>query len=515
MLAGMRICSSSHVQSAIHKSSGANAPTHSTASNQLSDEASTLLASHAAPSLIGRGSMNAVVSSAVPGMSINCGSTFFADERPEQPLSRSKNVDPQLMLMPGTADETTAFMDPRPLAGGNAYKDYESVPSDGFFDSMSYKGAFDTNLWLADWSYLGDVAAVPANIDGVPVCGSIGSQSWSGNVIMTCQVFVQDGATLTIAPGTTIYAFRMDANGLAPVLVVLPGATIEASGTAAAPITFTSDPDMTGSTARGAWGGLIIMGNAPVYGTTKEVEGITGYSYGGSDSTESSGTLSYVRVWHGGAVIGANNEINGITLAGVGSGTTADHCEVAFNVDDGFEYFGGTVNSKYLSVLFVGDDAIDTDLGFQGKIQFAYVMIGASGHHGVEMDSKMDGTPRSFPQLYGATFVGHLEAVPASISSDDQVEAILRLREGTGGEFGNLVVTNVNSNAVGLYMNDCASEVRTQENPADGGPNYLWFSANNIVYGPGGSFLLEQGCEGVKTVTQANPALRIMPTDAD
>merc|ERR1719326_1188791 len=137
------------------------------------------------------------------------------------------NVDPQLMLMPGTADETTAFMDPRPLAGGNAYKDYESVPSDGFFDSMSYKGAFDTNLWLADWSYLGDVAAVPATID----------------------------------------AFRMDANGLAPALVVLPGATIEASGTAAAPITFTSDPDMTGSTARGAWGGLIIMGNAPVHGT--------------------------------------------------------------------------------------------------------------------------------------------------------------------------------------------------------------------------------------------------------
>merc|ERR1719473_1013495 len=195
------------------------------------------------------------------------------------------------------------------------------------------------------------------------------------------------------------------------------------------------------------------MGNAPVYGTTKEVEGITGYSYGGS-------------------------------------GTTVDHCEVAFNVDDGFEFFGGTVNAKYISVLFVGDD-------------------------GVEMDSKMDGTPRSFPQLYGATFVGHLEAVPASISSDDQVEAILRLREGTGGEFGNLVVTNVNSNAVGLYMNDCASEVRTQEKPAGGGPNYLWFSANNIVYGPGGSFLLEQGCEGVKTVTQANPALRIMPTDAD
>jgi hypothetical protein len=77
----------------------------------------------------------------------------------------------------------------------------------------------------------------------------------------------------------------------------------------------------------------------------------------------------YVRVWHGGASIAADNEINGITLGGVGSGTTVDHCEVAMNVDDGFEFFGGSVNAKYLSTLYAGDDAFDTDLGYNGKLQ--------------------------------------------------------------------------------------------------------------------------------------------------
>ena len=236
--------------------------------------------------------------------------------------------------------------------------------------------------------------------------------------------------------------------------------------------------------------------------------------YGGSDSTESSGTLSYVRVWYGGAVIGADNEINGITLAGVGSGTTVDHCEVAFNVDDGFEYFGGTVNSKYLSVLFVGDDAIDTDLGFQGKIQFAYVMIGASGHHGVEMDSKINGSPRSFPQLYGATFVHHLDGSPGSVSSDDQFDATLRLREGTGGEFANIIVTNVPS--TGVKQNDCGSELRSHSKGSNA-PDYLYFSSNNIIYGASGITLfdLDSGCSGLSSAKNVDPGLTIMPGDAD
>ena len=294
-------------------------------------------------------------------------------------LASAKNVDPGLTIMPGDADYTSAAFDPRPVAGGNAYSSTDSVPSDGFFDSTSYKGAFDTKLWNDNWSWLSDARKLVADA----ACGSITSDTvWDKSLTLTCQVFVQAGATLTISPGVTVMA-DWDGTGDAPAVIILPGGKINAAGTAAAPITFTTAADPSTLPSRGNWGGLIVMGNAPVYGTTTAVEGITGYVYGGSDSTESSGTLSYVRVWYGGAVIGADNEINGITLAGVGSGTTVDHCEVAFNLDDGCEFFGGTVNAKYISVLFVGDDAIDTDLGYQGKIQFAYVMIGASGHHGV------------------------------------------------------------------------------------------------------------------------------------
>merc|ERR1719238_898972 len=123
---------------------------------------------------------------------------------------------------------------------------------------------------------------------------------------------------------------------------------------------------------------------------TNNVEGLdpSEGTYGGSDNNDNSGILRYVRVWHGGSVIGADNEINGIPFAGVGSGTTCEYIEVAFNKDDGVEFFGGTVNCKYVSVMFVGDDAIDTDEGYQGKLQFVSVLVSKDGHHGTEMDSK-------------------------------------------------------------------------------------------------------------------------------
>ena len=273
---------------------------------------------------------------------------------------------------------------------------------------------------------------------------------------------------------------------------------------------------------RGLWGGLIIMGSASVTGGTDEVEGISGYYYGGTDDTDNSGTLSYVRVWHGGAVIGSDNEINGITFAGVGSGTTVDHIEVAFNLDDGVEFFGGTVNVKYLSVLFVGDDSIDTDLGYQGKIQFAFVLIGQDGHHGTEMDSKYDTTPRSFPQLYNALFVSQLDQTVASVSTDDTELAVLRLREGTGGEFGNIIVTN--NGYYGVYSSDCGTETRTQTLPSSGAPDYLWFSSNNIIYNGGSNgiqFSLDSDGYAACTWTpsspsavSADPELQNIPTDA-
>ena len=212
--------------------------------------------------------------------------------------------------------------------------------------------------------------------------------------------------------------------------------------------------------ARGKWGGLILLGNAPTSAATpKQIEGITGKTYGGTSPTDSSGTLQYVRVWHGGAIIGADNEINGITFAGVGDGTTVDHCEVAYNLDDGFEWFGGTVNAKYLSVLFGKDDSFDTDEGYQGKAQFLFTMLGNAGNHGTEMDSKTnsnyDSMPRSHPAFYSMTIIGG--------GSSGRGGGLMRLREGTGGKFGNVILANPTD--IGLRIGDCGSEAVSQTLP--------------------------------------------------
>ena len=409
------------------------------------------------------------------------------------------------------------------MAAGNAFSNVDTNPSDGFFDSVDYKGAFSaSDLWLDDWSWLSENGLIPDSVDGTVVAGGeiTADTTWSvasSPYLLTGQVFIGGSATLTIEAGVTVYGYKDDGSGSAPALVIETGASISAVGTSSAPITFSSALPPALLPAAGSWGGLIIMGTASVYGGTDEVEGITGYYYGGSDDDDNSGTLSYVRVWNGGAVIGSDNEINGITFAGVGSGTTVEYCEVAFNLDDGFEWFGGTVNAKYLSVLFAGDDALDTDLGFQGKIQFAYVMVGSSGNHGTEMDSKWDGTPRSYPQLYSATFIGHMDHVVGSVSTDDTSAAILRFREGTAGEFGNIVVYN--SGTAGVKNNDCAGEDHSQSTT---GADVLFFSSNNVIYGNGDLFDIDASCEvnGIWTDSDAiakedDPELENMPFDAD
>merc|ERR1719487_3125021 len=219
---------------------------------------------------------------------------------------------------------------------------------------------------------------------------------------------------------------------------------------------------------RGKWGGLILLGNAPTNAASpKEVEGITGKTYGGTDPADNSGTLQYVRVWHGGAVVGADNEINGITFAGVGSGTTVEHCEVAFNADDGFEFFGGTVNFKYLSALFVKDDAFDSDLGYQGMGQFLFVMEGSEGDHAFEMDSEYKGAgmgntkdsqPRSHPQYYSMTVLG------GGTGADVRGGELMHVNDGTGGKFGNAILAHGPDNA--LNFQDCGTLLYTQLLPS-------------------------------------------------
>ena len=320
------------------------------------------------------------------------------------------------------------------------------------------------------------------------ICGTIDTDTTfdaATDWLLTCQTFVQSGVTVTFEAGTTVKSLSDDGTGLAPALIFTQGSTIMAEGTADAPITFTSalTPEELAASPRGNWGGLIILGNAPISttGGVNFVEGVTGQPYGGSDAADDSGVMRYVRVWHGGRSIGQDNEINGITLAGVGNGTTVDHCEVAYNLDDGFEMFGGTVDLTYCSVIDVGDDAFDTDEGYQGRGQFLYVHRAADSDKAHEMDSKtnsnFDSQPRSHPQFSNVTVMGGGAA--------GNPEDGLRLREGTGGDFRNYIIMDVADDAI--RNDDNGSELVTQDLASTTGlyPDYLYVSPNTLMYGIG------------------------------
>ena len=145
---------------------------------------------------------------------------------------------------------------------------------------------------------------------------------------------------------------------------------------------------------RGLWGGLLVLGNAPssLKGdvASYQIEGIpaddTRGLYGGTNSSDNSGTMKYISIRHGGALIGQDNEINGLTLGGVGTGTVIDHIEVVGNVDDGIEFFGGTVNASNLLVWGQGDDGLDIDQGYSGNVDNAVVIAEAASDHGMEID---------------------------------------------------------------------------------------------------------------------------------
>ncbi len=236
------------------------------------------------------------------------------------------------------------------------------------------------------------------------------------------RVTVTNGATLTIQAGTIIKADG-GTGANASTLIIARGAKIEANGTASEPIIFTSVADdiVAGQTAgtnldenqRGLWGGLIVLGNAPVSldgnADAAQIEGIpasdTNGLYGGSNAADNSGTIRYVSIRHGGALIGEGNEINGLTLGGVGSGTTIEHVEVVGNVDDGVEFFGGTVNASNLLVWAQGDDAIDVDQAYSGTIDNVVVVQGNISDHALEIDGPEGDATGSFT-LQNVTLFG-------------------------------------------------------------------------------------------------------------
>ena len=268
------------------------------------------------------------------------------------------------------------------------------------------------------------------------------------------RVIVPSGVTLTIPAGTIIKA-TPGTGANATSLIIARGGTINAEGTADSPIIFTSTSDNIsigqsfGSSlsekVRGLWGGLLILGNAPCSFSgdvvEQQIEGIpaseTNGLYGGSDPADNSGVLGYVSIRHGGAEIGEGNEINGLTLGGVGTGTTIENIEVVGNVDDGIEFFGGTVNASGLLVWGQGDDGLDIDQAYAGTISNSMVILNEASDHALEIDGPEGSAPGRFT-LDGLTLIGtNDECAPTGVDGE-----IADYRKGATGDNNNIYVTN-------------------------------------------------------------------------
>jgi len=285
------------------------------------------------------------------------------------------------------------------------------------------------------------------------------------NTILTCdktylldnKIYVPAGKTLTIQPGTVIKGVPTGTTLAANAILVHRDGKIFASGTESCPIIFTAQADnLDGTyplTNKGQWGGIVILGkafnnlttaanyspagtngffgtaqvggvNSPAGGdgvgfiegfTAADARNLYGMPPGQADDNDNSGVLRYVSIRHAGASVGANNELNGLTLGSVGRGTTIENIEVVSNDDDGIEPFGGTVNMKYLTLMFNNDDNFDYDQGYSGKVQFILsVKLDAAtftgGDSGLEIDgddNKANPAVLSNATIYNATFIGN------------------------------------------------------------------------------------------------------------
>ena len=222
-------------------------------------------------------------------------------------------------------------------------------------------------------------------------------------------IYIADGSELTIEPGTIIKGDK----ATKAALIVERGGKLIAQGAADAPIVFTS-AQPAGQRRPGDWGGVIICGKAHNNQTSMQIEGGPRTKHGGDDDADNSGVLSYVRIEFAGFPFKADQEINGLTLGSVGSGTKIDHVQVSYSNDDSFEWFGGTVNCKYLVAYKGWDDDFDTDNGFSGKVQFGLSVrdpriADQSQSNGFESDNCADGaqvSPYTTATFSNITFVG-------------------------------------------------------------------------------------------------------------
>jgi hypothetical protein len=367
------------------------------------------------------------------------------------------------------------------------------------FEPTDYRGAFapaPTPMWTNGWTnfdpqttvYPAPTVTVSANITA--------NTTWSSTSVylLSGPIYVTNNATLTIQPGTVI---RGNAAVAGSALIITKGAKIIADGTLAQPIVFTSSA-APGSRAIGDWGGIVVLGKASnnlpanaTAGTPAGIGNIEGLpvsansEFGGGatpDDNDYSGILRYIRLEFGGYAYQIDKEINGFTFGSVGAATVAEYLQTSFVNDDAFEWFGGTMNAKYLVAYRCLDDDMDCDFGYRGKVQFGLIVrdpniadqSSGSTSEGFECDNDGAGstnTPKTAAMFSNFTAIGPLRGNP-SATINSKFERALRLRRNSEMKILNSIFMDWKR---GLHIDGTASEARA-------GEDALRFR-NNIIAG--------------------------------
>ncbi len=325
--------------------------------------------------------------------------------------------------------------------------------------------------------------APPVNVPGIDkpvvvVSGEVtGTETWvnTNYYVLRGAVFVRQAATLNIQAGTRI----IGESGSVGTLIVLRGGRLNAIGTAAQPIVFTSDQPI-GRRNRGDWGGLILNGRAPVNleGGEGAGEGDTGV-YGGTDENDNSGTLRYVRVEFSGVEFSPDNELNGIAFQGIGRGTQVEYVQAHMSRDDAMEWFGGTVDVKHAVMSNAADDAFDWTFGWRGRAQFiAITQRGDDADNGIEADDNEfnnNALPRSNPQIYNITLCGD----PDRNEGGESARAA-NLRRGTAFTIRNFLITGFKTVGFQIETSNTATTGQVDNGTSQMGAGVAWGMPTNM-----------------------------------
>ena len=411
-----------------------------------------------------------------PGAGAGCPAGMNAGVLGSTTFTFNAYADPLLPNAPYQANVVPNF---QPSAGSPAFNHAVAVPADGFFQQTCYAGAIGPKPdadWTQGWTYYDSTGAnrQDLHLAGMPdprplaIYDNIklySSQTWTAdsNYEVRGQLRVKSQATLTLPAGVVVFEDKATLG----TIIVERGGKIVAVGTALAPIIVTSNQP-PGSQARGDVGGLVING----YARTSTVNSCAGDSaaseggsigfYGGSDDSDNSGQLKYVRVEYAGKQIVQDNELNSFLFNAIGSGTQVEYLQAFAGADDCFEFFGGTVDSRHLIGIEGTDDGFDTGGGFRGRCQFLIIRASPrfapattnnqSGDKGWEADNneapnaftQIQCSGRANPQVANATFVGDKRSGPTFPGP----VAGITWRRATAGQFLNGIITNYKTAAV-------------------------------------------------------------------